>query len=162
MKRKSRLRVFAVVAASAAALAVAVVFVGCESRPPARPFHRTRTVELLTTGYCNCGTCCGWRRTWLGLGPAVHTSGKLKGKPKKVGLTASGTKARHGTVAADLRLFPFGTRLRVPGYGIGEVEDVGGAVRGAHVDLWFPSHREAKRWGTRRLKVEVEDRPAAR
>ncbi|MGN0846923.1 MAG: 3D domain-containing protein [Kiritimatiellia bacterium] len=107
------------------------------------------------TGYCNCGACCGWKRSWFGFGRPVYTSGPLKGKPKKVGVTARGTVARRGTIAADPKVFPFGTRLRVPGYGEGVVEDVGGAVVGRHIDVWFPSHDAARRWGTKRIPVEV-------
>jgi 3D (Asp-Asp-Asp) domain-containing protein len=88
------------------------------------------------------------------MGAPTYNYGKMKGKPKKVGITASGKRAKHGTIAADPRIFPFGTRLFVPGYGTGTVEDVGGAIKGRHIDAWFPSHEEARRWGTRKLIVE--------
>ena len=107
---------------------------------------------VLVTGYCNCGECCGWEFDEKS-GKPVYAYGKFKGKPKKVGITASGTTARHGTVAADLSVFSFGTCLEIPGYGIGRVEDVGGAIRRRHIDVWFPTHEEARRWGRRRLKV---------
>ena len=96
----------------------------------------------------------GWRRNWFGFGEPVYNYGKLKGKPKKIGVTASGTKAKRGTIAADPRLYPMGTHLYVPGYGAGTVEDVGGAIKGRHIDVWFPTHEEARRWGVRKLKVE--------
>lgn len=112
--------------------------------------------DLVTvTAYCNCGRCCGWRRNLFGFGEPVYTYGRLKGKPKEIGRTARGTKAKVGTIAADPRLFPFGTHLYVPGYGVGTVEDVGGAIKGRHIDVWFPTHAAARRWGVRRLKVEV-------
>jgi 3D (Asp-Asp-Asp) domain-containing protein len=111
--------------------------------------------NLLVTAYCNCGTCCSWKRSWFGFGPPVYTSGRLKGRRKKIGITASGTRARRGTVAADTRLFPFGTELEIPGYGKGVVEDTGGAIKGSHLDLWFPSHEQAKKWGRKRLMVRV-------
>lgn len=109
--------------------------------------------DVLVTGYCSCGECCGWRRSWLGLGPPVFTYGPMKGRRKKVGVTARGTTARHGTVAADTKVFPFGTRLLIPGYGTGVVEDVGGAISGRHIDVWFPSHEAARLWGRRSLNV---------
>ena len=87
------------------------------------------------------------------LGKPVYDYGPNKGKPKKVGVTASGIVASAGTVAADPMVFKFGTRLEIPGYGIGRVEDVGGAIKGRHIDLWFPSHKEALKWGRRWLKV---------
>jgi len=109
---------------------------------------------ILVTGYCNCGKCCGWRRNGFGFGEPVYNYGKMKGKPKKVGITASGTKAKRGTIAADPKVFPFGSHLFVPGYGAGTVEDIGGSIKGRHIDVWFPSHDEAKKWGARWLKVE--------
>lgn len=126
-------------------------------------YHSARKSEIpsknaklvLTTGYCNCGKCCGWKRSWFGFGSPVYSYGRLKGRPKKVGITASGTKAHHGTIAADLKLYPMGTHLNVPGYGKGVVEDIGGAIKGQHIDLWFPTHEEAKRWGKRWLKIDV-------
>ena len=113
------------------------------------------TRELLVTGYCNCGKCCGWRKKWFLFGEPVYNYGKMKGSPKKVGVTASGTVAAKGTIAADLAVYPIGTRMEIPGYGFGTVQDVGGAVKGNHIDIWFPSHKEAATWGTRKVKVKV-------
>lgn len=109
---------------------------------------------ILVTGYCNCGSCCSWKRNRMGFGEPVYDYGKLKGKPKQVGITASGKKAKRGTIAADPKVFPFGTHLEVPGYGTGTVEDIGGSIKGRHIDVWFPTHAEARRWGARWLKVE--------
>jgi len=111
--------------------------------------------ELLVTGYCNCGTCCGWRKKWFIFGKPVYNYGKMKGTPKKVGVTASGTVAAKGTIAADPSVYPFGTKMEIPGYGVGTVQDIGGSIKGAHIDLWFPSHEEATAWGVRKLKVNV-------
>ena len=110
---------------------------------------------VLVTGYCNCGQCCGWEWSETECGQPVYSYGPMKGKPKEVGRTARGTLARKGTVAADPKVFPFGTRLVVPGYGTGTVEDVGGAIKGRHIDVWFPSHEEAVQWGRRELPVRV-------
>ncbi len=110
---------------------------------------------VLTTGYCNCGKCCGWVRTKGGTGEPVYDYGSMKGRPKKIGITASGTRAKHGTIAADPRYYKMGTRLEIPGYGVGCVEDVGGAIKGRrHIDLWFPTHDAALRWGRRWLRVK--------
>ena len=108
---------------------------------------------VLVTGYCNCESCCSWKRSWFGFGPPVYAAGPMKGRPKRVGVTASGTTAKRGTVAADPKVWAFGTRLSIPGYGEGVVEDVGGAIRGRHVDVWFPTHEEARKWGRRWLRV---------
>ena len=125
---------------------------GCVGiRPPPRALPVERT--LLTTGYCDCRECCAWRRSWLGL--PVYASGPLKGQRKQVGVTASGTRAHEGTIAADTSLYPFGTVMYVPGYGYGRVEDRGGAIKGGHVDLFFDSHQRALEWGRRMKRVLV-------
>ncbi len=126
------------------------VLAGCAS------LGRGERVEYLTleaTGYCKCGECCGWRRNLL-LQP-VYAYGPMEGERKKVGETASGTKAKPGTIAADTSVFPFGTRMRIPGYGDGVVEDRGGAIEGGKIDLFFKSHKEALEWGRQTVTVEV-------
>lgn len=123
---------------------------GCASRGRG---GRVEYLSLEATGYCKCGECCGWRRNLL-LQP-VYAYGPMEGERKKVGETASGTKAKPGTVAADTSVFPFGTRMRIPGYGDGIVEDRGGAIQGGRIDLFFKSHREALEWGRRMVTVEV-------
>jgi len=112
-------------------------------------------MAMEVTGYCNCGICCSWERGWFGLGSAVISSGPNKGKPKEIGVTASGTRAKYGTIAADTAVLPFGTVVYVPGYGYGRVEDRGGAIKGNRLDLWYPSHGEAQVWGRKRVNVRV-------
>ncbi len=62
-----------------------------------------------------------------------------------------------GTIAADTRYYPFGTRMYVPGYGWGRVEDRGSAIKGkSRIDLYFGSHSDALAWGRRRVRVIIE------
>lgn len=57
---------------------------------------------------------------------------------------------RYGTVAADTAYHPFGTLVYVPSWGHGQVEDVGGGVRGAdRLDLFFDTREQAMDWGLR-------------
>lgn len=127
---------------------------GCNSiRPPRGVKPVTETIVV--TGYCDCGSCCGWERSWLRLGTPVYSYGPMKGKPKQVGITSTGTETRHGTAAVDKTRYPYGTVFYVPGYGYARGEDAGGAIKGAHIDLWFPSHKAALKWGRRTLKVKV-------
>jgi len=114
-----------------------------------------RKIERLleVTGYCKCGKCCNWRHTWYG--KPVIASGPNKGKRKKVGITASGKKAKPGTIAADTALYPFGTVMYIPGYGYGRVEDRGGAIKGQKIDLYFKSHKAALQWGRQRKRVTI-------
>ena len=137
-------------------LALLFALSGCLSnriRPPrgVRPY--TDVYEV--TGYCNCGKCCNWERSWFGLGPPVVSKGVNRGARKIVGQTASGVRAHYGTVAADTAVLPFGTVIEIPGYGYGRVEDRGGAIRGKRLDLWFPSHEAALRWGRKRIRVRI-------
>lgn len=62
-----------------------------------------------------------------------------------------------GTIAADTKYYPFGTRMFVPGYGWGMVEDRGSAIKGpTRIDLYFHSHTEALIWGRRKVRVTIE------
>ncbi len=137
------------------AVCLALFFLqGCYSLKT-RGMHK-KVVVLKTTAYCACKICCGWKRKYgCCLGPPVYASGPKKGKRKKVGITADGSKAKKGTIAADTRLYPFGTIMYVPGYGWGEVHDTGAKIKGNRIDLFFPSHRKALEWGRRTLKVRV-------
>jgi len=131
---------------------LALLCAACASRSP---FQRTEYLTVEATGYCKCQKCCGWKRNLL-MQP-VYAYGPMKGERKKVGVTASGTKAKPGrTIAADTSVLPFGTRLKVPGYGWGVVEDRGGAIQGNRIDLFFRTHKEALEWGRRTVTVEVK------
>ena len=63
--------------------------------------------------------------------------------------TANGTDLRPGVMAVDPGVIPFGTILDVPGYGLAQAEDTGGAIVGTIVDLAVGSRDEAYAWGRR-------------
>jgi len=64
--------------------------------------------------------------------------------------------ARDGTLAADTNYYPFGTRMHIPQYGYGVVEDRGSAIKGPkHIDLFFDSHSDANEWGEQYLMVDI-------
>lgn len=143
-----------IIASLVTVLVSGVLLSGCASRSP---FSRTEFITLEATGYCKCQECCGWKRNLL-MQP-VYASGAQKGDRKKIGVTASGTKAKPGrTIAADTNVFPFGTRLKIPGYGWGTVEDRGGAIQGQRIDLFFRTHKEALKWGRKTVTVQVDRR----
>lgn len=56
------------------------------------------------------------------------------------GYTATGTLARYGTIAVDPTVIPLGTKLYIPGYGLGTAEDTGGAIKGNMIDLFYDSN----------------------
>jgi len=78
------------------------------------------------------------------------------------GRTASGARAREGIVAADPKLLPLGTRIRVHDAGehSGEyvVKDTGRTVAGRELDLYLASDAEAQAFGRKAVRVEVIER----
>jgi cystine transport system substrate-binding protein len=71
------------------------------------------------------------------------------------GRTATGIPVGWGVVAVDPSVIPLGTKLTIPGYGEGVAADTGGAVRGAMIDLWFPTHGQALAWGRRTVTITL-------
>jgi 3D (Asp-Asp-Asp) domain-containing protein/peptidoglycan hydrolase CwlO-like protein len=71
------------------------------------------------------------------------------------GRTATGAPTGWGIVAVDPSVIPLGTRMTIPGYGSGVAADTGTAVRGATIDLWFPSLAQARAWGRRTVTITL-------
>jgi peptidoglycan DL-endopeptidase CwlO len=71
------------------------------------------------------------------------------------GTTATGIPVSWGVVAVDPSVIPLGTRMTVPGYGEGVAADTGSAVKGAIIDLWFPSCAQAIVWGRRTVTITL-------
>ena len=75
------------------------------------------------------------------------------------GTTDSGTHTKRGIVAADPRLLPFGSVVRVVGLGAKPqtfvVTDSGSAVKGRHLDVFMPSCAAAKKFGKRVATAHV-------
>jgi 3D (Asp-Asp-Asp) domain-containing protein len=70
--------------------------------------------------------------------------------------TATGVPVAWGVVAVDPALIPLGTRMTIPGYGTGVAADTGSAIRGATIDLWFPTQAQALGWGRRVVTVTLQ------
>ena len=158
---------------------ILMVFCGCSG-----PHNRGKAMRMETTAYCDCGLCCGWERgnrkiLRLDFWNRYITKGKCRGQ-KYSGLTAKGTVprepnpgllrqpwcilfpwlwfARDGSLAADTRYHPFGTRFYIPGYGYGVVEDRGSAIKGkTKLDLFFKSHDRALEWGRKKIDIYKVD-----
>jgi len=71
------------------------------------------------------------------------------------GHTSTGIPVGWGVVAVDPTVIPLGTRLTIPGYGDGVAADTGSAVRGADIDLWFPTLAQARAWGRRTVTITL-------
>lgn len=93
--------------------------------PPAAPSGEKRKLTVTATGYA------------------------LRGK------TATGVSVAWGIVAVDPGVIALGTRISIPGYGEGVAADTGSAVRGARIDLWFPTQAEALAWGSRTITITL-------
>jgi 3D (Asp-Asp-Asp) domain-containing protein len=89
----------------------------------------------------------------------IATAYSLRGK------TASGRLVSKGIIAADHRVLPLGSRVRIDaGNYSGEylVADTGALIRGRRIDIWTPSSRDAMRFGRRTVKLTVLSYPASR
>jgi 3D (Asp-Asp-Asp) domain-containing protein len=71
------------------------------------------------------------------------------------GRTATGILTGPGVVAVDPSVIPLGTRMSIPGYGIGIAADTGGAIQGNTIDLWFPTTEQALQWGRRTVTITL-------
>jgi len=75
------------------------------------------------------------------------------------GRTASGKRVRRGMVAADRRVLPLGTKIRLTNAGqysgVYRVEDTGGKIHGHKIDIYMPSRGAAKQFGSKTVKVDV-------
>ncbi len=70
--------------------------------------------------------------------------------------TYTGTTPRAGyTVAVDPKVIPLGTKLYVDGYGYAKAEDIGSAITGRKIDLFFNSEKECTDWGVRTVRVYI-------
>jgi 3D (Asp-Asp-Asp) domain-containing protein/peptidoglycan hydrolase CwlO-like protein len=93
--------------------------------PPGPPPKSGSKVTVSSTGYCLRGT------------------------------TATGIPVGWGVIAVDPSFIPLGTRMFVPGYGEGVAADTGSAVKGAIIDLWFPTCARALQWGWRTVTITL-------
>ena len=76
------------------------------------------------------------------------------------GETASGEQTRKGIVAADPKVLPLGSRIRVDGLGrrhsrTYDVQDTGRLVKGREIDIFMANCDAAKEFGRRPARVRV-------
>ncbi len=73
--------------------------------------------------------------------------------------TATNTKPKRGTIAADPKRIPYGTKLYIPEYGYGIVEDTGGALRkdkdNIRIDVYMDTYEEAIKWGKKEMIIYI-------
>jgi 3D (Asp-Asp-Asp) domain-containing protein len=92
--------------------------------------------EYKLTAYCACFKCCG-----------KHPSDDA------YGITKSGVRAVEGvTVAADPKVIPLGTEIIIDGHEY-LVQDIGGAIKGNRIDVYFDSHQDALEFGVQYKEI---------
>jgi 3D (Asp-Asp-Asp) domain-containing protein len=102
------------------------IYQPAQMHAPTLPYGRV-------TGYCHCTLCC----------------------KKDDGITASGAPVTEGvTVAADPRVYRLGSCVWIEGLGRRIVQDVGSAIKGNRLDVYFASHDEALAFGSQYLRIE--------
>ena len=71
-------------------------------------------------------------------------------------ITATGTAARAGrTVAVDPKVIPLGSKIYIEGLGERIAEDIGGGVKGHHIDVYLGTLPQARHFGVQRGTVSV-------
>lgn len=105
-----------------------------------RPVREVRKITMTVTAYSPDERSCGqWADGVTASGYSVWTNGmKL--------------------AAADTSVLPFGSLISVPGYDGGAVVPVldrGGAIKGNRLDMLYPTHEQARRWGAQQLEVTI-------
>jgi 3D (Asp-Asp-Asp) domain-containing protein len=129
---------------------------GCATLSTGDRKEKRETRRMLVTAYDPGPKSTGWEYRFLDFFfTPVYAYGPSKGKVKEAGVTSSGKKAKKGTIAADIRLYPYGTQMYVPGYGWGEVQDAGSAIKGDRIDVFFPKEKDAIAWGRQYLDVTI-------
>jgi len=77
------------------------------------------------------------------------------------GITYTGIKAQKGVIAVDPNDIPLGTKVYVevdgntPDYGYAIAADIGGAIKGDLIDLYFDDVETVRAWGIKRVKVYI-------
>ena len=80
----------------------------------------------------------------------------------QAGITKSGERTRKGVIAADPRVLPLGSVVRIDAPderhdGEYRVLDTGSAIKGRRVDIFMPSCRSARQFGRRDVVVHILD-----
>lgn len=87
-------------------------------------------------------------------------TGKHPGHPL-FGITATGARVKKGIIAVDPKVIPLGTRVYVefvgktPDYGYAVAADVGGAIKGNKIDLYYDSQDYVDSFGVKKVRVYI-------
>lgn len=73
------------------------------------------------------------------------------------GRTAMGVQLDYGVCAVDPTVIPMWTKMWIPNYGLCVAADVGGAIKGAHIDLGYPESAGNPGWGRQTVEIYIID-----
>ena len=72
------------------------------------------------------------------------------------GITATGTKARYGTLAVDPKVIPYGTKVYIKELDkVFTAEDCGGGIKGNKIDIYMNTKEECINWGVRNITLYI-------
>ncbi|MDW8351547.1 MAG: ubiquitin-like domain-containing protein [Anaerolineae bacterium] len=107
------------------------------ARPPQPRVYKYGTKIVIRTLDTPQGPVQYWRKIrMLATSYSASTSGVPRSKAW-YGRTRCGQTMRFGIVAVDPRVISLGTNVYVPGYGVGNACDTGGAIIGKRIDLGY-------------------------
>lgn len=110
---------------------------GKKGKPVYASTHGKSLGQFVITAYCTCKICCG-----------IYSGNNR---------TASGTvPTSNRTIAVDTNVIPFGTKVVINGQ-VYVAEDRGGAIKGKRIDMFYMTHKEALKWGKRKMEVFLAD-----
>jgi len=72
------------------------------------------------------------------------------------GYTATGTKAKYGTLAVDPKVIPYGTKIYIKELDkVFTAEDCGGGIKGNKIDIYMNSSSACNKWGVRTITLQI-------
>lgn len=72
------------------------------------------------------------------------------------GYTATGTKAKYGTLAVDPKVIPYGTKVYIKELDkVFTAEDCGGGIKGNKVDIYMNTKSACNNWGVRTITLQI-------
>ncbi|ANC18114.1 fibronectin [Bacillus cereus] len=120
------------------------------------------------------GTTSGWLKikTWEGdkwinlnvedTGVELYveaTAYSVEGSPPHERITAAGIDIGKNPniklIAVDPKVIKLGTKVWVEGYGEAIAGDTGGAIKGNKIDVLFPTEKQAREWGRKKVKIRI-------
>ncbi|MDZ4557134.1 3D domain-containing protein, partial [Bacillus cereus] len=124
-----------------------------------------RVVDGATSGWLKIKTWEGDK--WMNLNAedtgvefyVEATAYSVEGSPPNERITASGIDIGKNPniklIAVDPKVIKLGTKVWVEGYGDAIAGDTGGAIKGNKIDVLFPTEKQAREWGRKKVRIKI-------